>query len=54
MGFSKHESSKVLKAEGAKLGTSVGEPKVGNESKILLILSQKNKANLSARLLSAL
>ena len=35
-------------------GASVEKPEVGNASQILLILSQKNKANVSARLLSVL
>ena len=46
--------SKALKAGGDGVGASVAEPEVGNASRILLILSQKSKANLSARLLSEL
>ena len=42
--------SKPLISGGAKVGASVAEPKVRNVSQILLILSQKNEANLSVRL----
>ena len=45
--------SKALKARVAKVG-SVTQPEVGNASRISLILSQENKANLSVRLLSEL
>ena len=54
-----HESfpltgSKTLKAGGAKVDASVEEPEVENVSRILLVLSQKNKANMSAGLSSDL